>query len=438
MKDLLCLLAIFCCLPSACAAQQVLQLNMKQAIEIATSPEGSASVQTAEAVMQASKARVSYARSLLFPAIDASIGESNLTRNLSAEGFNFPTGVPNFTIPDEVGPFNNFDARVTMSYTVFDLGAIRRSHGLRANLDAAKADITVRREVTAAQVAHDYLLVLRAESSSEAARAGVALSESLLKVAQDRADVGKATSLDITRAKLTLLTDRRKLTTVENEAAQARLQLLSDLGVGFATKVELTDHLLSKTDAMPDIEAAVATALQGRPELQVAQKHVDEARYNNSAVSGERIPLITASGDVGPLASVVTHTVGVSAKIPVFDGGRIRARHAETQAIVRQSEIQERDLRRKIELEVRRAHADLHSAAGQVEECQMALTLAADEVAEARRRFEAGVTGNAELAEAQAKRARAQDDCIGALFTWNQGRIDLARATGTMTAFTLN
>ncbi len=418
--------------------QPILRLSLKQAIEMATSPDSNASIQLADTARQAAEARLAYARSLLFPVIETSVGESNLTRNLSAEGFNFPTGVPNFTIPAEVGPFNNFDARVQMSMSVFDLAAIRRGRGLRASLDAAKADVKVHRELSAAQVAHDYLLALRADSSVEAAKAGVALADSLLKLAQDRAEVGKAAELEVTRAKLRLSSDRRRISAAENDRAQAHLQLLGDLGLAFTTPLELTDHLsFTGGEAAPDAATALATALQSRPELQVSQKREEEARDNDDAIRGERVPVVTAFGDVGPLAAVITHTVGVTARITLFDGGRRNARRAESQVAVRQYEIQQKDLRRQIELQVRRASANLQAAASQAEDSELAVKLSEEELAQARRRFEGGVTGNAEVVEAQAKVAQSRDDRIGVLFAWSQAKVDLAQATGTMASLSL-
>jgi len=37
--------------------------------------------------------------------------------------------------------------------------------------------------------------------------------------------------------------------------------------------------------------------------LQVSQKREEEARDNDDAIRGERVPVVTAFGDVGPLAA---------------------------------------------------------------------------------------------------------------------------------------
>ena len=214
------------------------------------------------------------------------------------------------------------------------------------------------------------------------------------------------------------------------------MQLLGDLGLEFTTSLELTDQLAFTND-VPDAASVVATALKSRGELAASQKREEEAHANEQAIHLERMPTVYAYGDVGPLAAVVTHTVGVTMKVPLFDGGRRNARRAEALTTVHQEEIQQRDLRRQIELQVRKASATLQAAGADIEVCEQSLALAQEELAQARRRFEGGVAGNAEVVEAQGKLTQARGDKVAVLYTWNQARVDLAQASGTMASLTL-
>jgi outer membrane protein TolC len=55
-------------------------------------------------------------------------------------------------------------------------------------------------------------------------------------------------------------------------------------------------------------------------------------------------------------------------------------------------------------------------------------------VAQAQRRFQAGVTTNVEVVTAQDALARASDNQIGALYQFNLSRAALAHATGEIEA----
>src|SRR2546422_781920 len=60
----------------------VMPLSLKRAVEIATSPEGSARVQIANELIKQAEARRVQARSALLPNFDASVSDSSNTRNL--------------------------------------------------------------------------------------------------------------------------------------------------------------------------------------------------------------------------------------------------------------------------------------------------------------------------------------------------------------------
>ena len=63
-----------------------LRLSMKRAVELATSPEGNASIQIAGEAVKQAQSREAQARAALLPALDAAVTEQNLTRNLAAMG----------------------------------------------------------------------------------------------------------------------------------------------------------------------------------------------------------------------------------------------------------------------------------------------------------------------------------------------------------------
>jgi outer membrane protein TolC len=119
-------------------------------------------------------------------------------------------------------------------------------------------------------------------------------------------------------------------------------------------------------------------------------------------------------------------------KIPIFDGGRRDARRAESASLFRQEAIRTTDLGDQIELDVRVAIDSLHSADAQVKAAEEGLTLAENEVAQAERRYKAGVSNSVEVTDAQTRLARARDNRVNALYNYNLARIDLGTATGTI------
>jgi outer membrane protein TolC len=151
----------------------------------------------------------------------------------------------------------------------------------------------------------------------------------------------------------------------------------------------------------------------------------------------ERLPTVAAFGDYGESgtgfnSSLPTRTIGISVRIPIFDGGRREARRAESASQARAEKIKTNDLKEQIELDVRLALDALRSAEQQVKVSKEGLELADNEVTQARRRYDAGVAVGLEVTDAQTRLARARDNQTAALYNYNLARIDLAQSVGAV------
>jgi len=104
-------------------AQEVMQLSLKRAVDIALTPEGSARVALAEQSVRVQETHLGAARAAFFPNVDGSVNERTQTVNLHTFGFNFD--FPGFAIPSIVGPFSIFDARASAQVAVLDFTTIR-------------------------------------------------------------------------------------------------------------------------------------------------------------------------------------------------------------------------------------------------------------------------------------------------------------------------
>jgi outer membrane protein TolC len=122
--------------------------------------------------------------------------------------------------------------------------------------------------------------------------------------------------------------------------------------------------------------------------------------------------------------------VGVSLKLPLFDGGRRDARRAESASQYRAEKTRTHDLQEQIELDTRLALDALASAEEQVKVSREGLELADNELTQARRRYDAGVANGLEVTDAQTRLERARDNQTVALYNYNVARVDLAQAMG--------
>jgi outer membrane protein TolC len=431
-------LTLLLLIPLFAAAQRPpLQLTLKRAVELATSPEGNARLQIAGEAVNQAQSRSAQARAALLPNFDGYVSYQNQTRNLEALGLGFRSPVPGFVFPPKVGPFNIFDVRAIGSQNIFDFSSIRRFQASKAGVSAAKSDAVATEDQVAAQVSRAYIGALRAEADLEAVNANVVLAEAVLKQAVDLKAAGTGTGIEITRARVQLANERQRLLVVENQRRAARLQLLRAMNLALDTEIDLTDRLAyAPVDAIT-LEQARGEALKLRAEFKAQQEREANARLAGSAVRLERLPSLAAFGDYGTIGTGAdnafpTRTYGISLRVPVFDGGRRDARRAEAASQYRQERVRTRDLKEQIELDVRLALDSLASAEQQVRVATEGLELAKAELELARLRNDAGVANSLEVTDAQTRFSRAQDNRIAALYQHNLARIDLAQATGTM------
>lgn len=418
--------------------QATLQLSMARAVEIAVSPEGSLKIALADQSIVRAETQVLQAKSALMPTVDGTFQTRNQTVNLRTFGFNFD--FPGFALPNVVGPFTVIDTRPQVRWTVLDFASMRRYKAVQAGVDTSKADRDVTRTQVTDQVARAYLTALRADAALEAAQANVELSQALVNLALSQKDAGTGTGIEVTRAQVQLSNNNSRMIVAQNDRNRAGLQLLRAMGLDLSVAVQLTDKLGFVAVEAGGAEASLKRANASRLELRAQKQREAVARMNTSAVEAERLPTVSTFGDYGGIGKPsvgleATHTVGVSVSIPLFDGGRRSARRLESNSALRAEQLRTRDLEQQIELEVRLALVTVRSAETQVTTAREGLTLAESEVAQAQRRYQAGVGVPVEITDAQTRLDRARDNQIQALYSYNVARLDLAVATGQVQEF---
>lgn len=421
----------------AAEPEQTLQLSLKHAVDIALSSEGNARVQVAEELIRQAQARSAQARAALLPNVDAYVSQQSQTRNLEAVGIHIQLPIPGFEFPIFVGPFNVFDARATASQTVFNLSSIRRFQASRSGVSQARAESESTQDQVRDQVARAYLAALKAQADVDTARANVDLAEALLRLAKDQKTAGTGTGIEVTRASVQLANEKQSLLVAENNLTGAHLQLFRIIGLDLTVRVELTEHLNHAPMPAVTVQQALQTALESRTDWKAQERREETARLNYSAAKAERIPSLNLFGDYGSIGSGIDHalptrTYGFAVQVPVFDGGRRDAHRAESSSQLRQEAIRTRDLRAQIELDIRLALDSLRSADDQVRTAEEGLVLSQNELAQAERRYRAGMGSSIEVTDAQTRLERAQGNRTLALFNYNLARIDLNTAMGTI------
>jgi len=188
----------------------------------------------------------------------------------------------------------------------------------------------------------------------------------------------------------------------------------------------------------PDVslDSSLKTAYENRADYLAARERLAAAESARRAATDERLPTVHLDADYGALGQTMsdahsTFRVAATLRIPIFDAGRSVGRRLQTEAELSRRRAELEDFRGRVEYDVRAALLDLRAASQQLEAAQATVTLAGQELEQARDRYTAGVAGSLEVTQAQESVAAASETYIGALYAHNLAKASLARAVGT-------
>jgi outer membrane protein len=419
-------------------AKQQLTLTLQAAVDLALKNHLQAQL-AREGISQA-RGEKGLGLSALLPNLSGAAYQANLTENLAALGLG-PSSFPGLN--PFVGPFSNFDARLRLVQSVFNLASIRRYQASVHGLALAREEQRSAEQQVVIATVLSYLAVIEAQQSVEAAQADVNLAKRLLELATSQRDAGVATGIDVARADTRLASQEVRLAQARTDLDTARLNLLRVTGAPLASELALSENMRFAPEALPGPENAVQKALADRVEIRSAQEQVQIATAQKQAAVAGWMPSVSFFGDYGTSAvrpletSLPTRSVGIRLDLPVFDGGRIRSEVQITASRLRQAEMRLNDLRAGVEKEVRQALDNLATRREQVQAAQKALALAQRELELAQDRFRNGVGDNIEVVNAQTALEEARQGVVVSLTLFNVARLNLAAAMGHVEDFRL-
>lgn len=344
-------------------------------------------------------------------------------------------GVTAIPIPSSIGPFSFFDARASISQTLFDWRSINNTRA--ANESVKSADYTLRdaRDLVVLSVGFVYLQAIADEARIETDDAQVKTAQALYDQAVDRVKAGTAADIDALRSKVELQTRQQQLIQAKNDFAIQKLTVARVIGLAPGQEFELTDKSPYQSFEGMTIDDALKRAYNTRSDYHAAMSAVRASELSREAAVGGYFPSLTFGGDYGTGGSHPSNATSVfdvrgTLSIPIFTGGSVHGDVQQADARLEQSRERLDDLRAQIDTEVRTALLNLQSAAEQVTVARSNIDLADQTLAQSRDRYQAGVTDTVEVVQSQQSVATAHEQYISSLYNFNFAKISLIRALG--------
>lgn len=342
--------------------------------------------------------------------------------------------------PIRLGNIENRTARITLTQVIDINGLIQIAiRAASTALTISELDYERTRNDTILQVTQAYQGVARADEFVRVAEEALKNAQERLRLIRAQVDAGVAAQFDLLRAETAVAQAEQALLNTRNQRELAVAALNNLLGRDLNTPVQVV-----KPTALPPLqEAALDTLTQqayaNRPEILAAERGVQLAQLNIRNAQRGNLPSLILTGQAdfnlntspfNPRRESYTGTVVLS--VPIWDSGITRARVTQARDDVEIAQLRLQQAKEGVALEVRQAYLNLQDAQKRLAVAQKGLEQATEALRLARVRFEAGVSPQLEISDAELAFTQAQTNFVNAQFDYLDAYAALQRAIGVI------
>lgn len=285
-----------------------------------------------------------------------------------------------FTSPDRalsIGP--------QISIPIYQGGAVKNAiNAAEKRVEAGQANLRATESSVFSQAVAAYMDVIRDQALVALNRNNVDVLGVNRQATGDRFEIGDLTRTDVAQSESRLATARSQLQTAESRLIASRERYIQIIG-------DAPDNL-QPPPPLPGLpgspQEAVAIALADNPDIEAAQITVDATRYDIRTAQAARLPQVSLTGQTGYVnyfgtlggnasslnfaQSQTTGSAGVTATIPLFQGGRPAAQARQAQARSSQSMEQLVAIERSVVAQTRSAYASWQASLQVIQSAQVA------------------------------------------------------------------
>lgn len=350
---------------------------------------------------------------------------------------------------DSFSNFNNVDQNWQIALEVTQL--VYSGGGVRAALDAQRyvresalleLEAVINNELF--RVRTNFYDVLLAREQIQVQEQNVELLGEQLTTAKNRLAAGTVSNFDVLRAEVELANAQPALIRARNDYRVSIDELRYSLGYNETTQVEMekVPEILGNLDFEPvsfELAPALNSARTNRPELRQLETLVKARDSGLVIAKSGRLPTVAVSGGYGLRRDFSSNsfgdsftgwTLGASASWSIWDGASTRGEIEQALSQKEQARLALLDAELAVEVEVRRALANLDGATELAEAAVKVVDQAEEAVRLADARYGAGTTTQLDVLAAQVALTDARNNLVQANYSYNIAAANVRRAIG--------
>jgi len=407
---------------SFCLAQSD-TLTLEQCVDIAL--KNNPQIHVAEGNFEAAEAAFVSARSAYFPQI-------SLQASATKSGGTFLLGPI-----ARAGEFNNYVAGFQGQQLLFDFGkTIGHVSSSSDFASASEQDYRAAQQNVVLSTHVAYFGLLQAKRVRDVSSETVKQTEEHLRQAEAFYKVGKNPEFDVVKAEVDVANANVNLITAENNLKLARLQLENVLGVKLKEDTALEDNLEIPQEPKIELQAALETAFQTRPEVIAARTRVEANKALLTSAKAAHFPAINVTGGYGwrgfaldqPLYN--SWNIGLSFSVPIFEGWAVAAGVDQANANLKAAEASNEAIIQSVVLDVQQQYLTLEESAERIEASKKLVAQAQEALKLSQGRYNYGAGSPIEITDAQVTLSNARITYIQSLYDYRVSRARLQRAMG--------
>ena len=331
--------------------------------------------------------------------------------------------------------FNYFVlGQISASQMLYDFGVTQNQVTIR-KLDNQGYKITLTGTVNdvICQVKQAYYNLQYAIEAKKVAEDMVAKYAAFYDQAKAFYTVGTKPKVDVTIAEVNLSNAKLTLIQAENAVDIAMAKLNNTMGLPYFNKYKISENLRYEPCDV-SLESAIKVAQESRPEFQLAEVKVEEARQNVKLVKKSYFPQLSVEGQfqVGGRtpASNYGYNFGGYLNFPTINGMLIKNEIKEAKALHSKEQANAINTKNNIYYEVQESYFSLKEKKNKIPVAFLGMKQAKENYELSYGRYKVGVGNPIELKEAQVQYQNAQLTYYQTMYEYNTARATLEKVIG--------
>jgi outer membrane protein len=416
-------------------SQERISLTLDKSVRLALSqnPYHLAS----EERVDAASSRVREAAAGFLPSLNAQGQRTMLEKSMILEFPSFIPGEPPQEV--ELDFTRDYQFSMSLSFPLYTGGRLKSSYKqAKYNLESTKEGMRQSKHLTVFNTKRAFYGHLLAKEFVSVAEEAVRVAEENLENVRTMYEVGMASKMDLLRSEVRLTNMQPEVIAAKNNLRISELNLKTILGMDLSQPVQIEGTLSYEPFAL-DLEECIATALANRPEIRQFDFQRKMAGENLKLSRAGYFPSLAVSGSYSFWADKFDfrkdtwssfYAINLVLNIPIFNGFKESAQIAQSKAMIREIELNQKALQDAVELEVRQAVLMLKEAKETLLSQEKNTEQARESLRITQLNFSEGMATTLDVISAEAAYNQARVNYSQALYNYVVAVADLDRAMG--------